>query len=256
MARPDATRRFSNRVDSYVRYRPRYHEAIVGVLERECGLTAASVIADVGCGTGMLAEPFLRRGCRVIGVEPNREMREAGERVLAGYPGFSSVAATAEETTLPAASVDLVTAGQAFHWFDRKRARAEFARILTNGGWVVLAWNKRRRAGTPFLEAYEAMLRRWSIDYGEVDHDRVTTEVIAQFYDPVPFAMRSFPNHQMLDFESLRGRLASSSYAPAPGHPSHAPMLAELRAVFDAHNENGVAAVLSDTVMYYGRLET
>jgi|WetSurMetagenome_2_1015567.scaffolds.fasta_scaffold19576_4 SAM-dependent methyltransferase len=254
MVRDDATRRFSSRVDNYVRYRPRYPEAILGVLERECGLTAASVIADVGSGTGMLAELFLRLGCRVIGVEPNREMRQAGDGQLAGFPAFSSVEATAEVTTLPAASVDFVTAGQAFHWFDRARARAEFARILVPGGTVVLVWNKRRRTGTPFLAAYEAMLQRFSIDYGEVDHDRVTPDVIAEFFRPNAFTEHTMPNHQVLDLVALRGRLESSSYAPPPGHPNHAPMLVELDRLFAAHSADGVIALESDTVLYHGRL--
>ena len=254
MTRPDATQRFSNRVDNYVRHRPRYPQAIVDVLARECSLTAGATIADVGCGTGMLAELFLRHGCRVVGVEPNREMREAGDSLLAGFPGFTSVAATAEATTLADGSVDFITAGQAFHWFDRVSARAEFARILKPGGWVVLVWNKRRKSSTPFLTAYEDMLRRWSIDSAEVDHDRVTTDVIAEFYHPASFAMRSFPNHQVLAFEALRGRLESSSYAPAPGHPNHAPMLAELRAIFAAHSADGAIVLESDTVLYHGRL--
>jgi SAM-dependent methyltransferase len=255
MVRDDATRRFSDRVDNYVRCRPRYPEAVLGVLERECGLTAASVIADVGSGTGILAELFLKRGCQVIGVEPNREMREAGDRQLAGFPGFSSVDATAEATTLPDASVGFVTAGQAFHWFDRARTRAEFARILVPRGTVVLVWNKRRRSGTPFLEAYEGMLRRFSVDYAEVDHDRVTTDVIAEFFRPFSFTEHSMPNHQVLDLVALRGRLESSSYAPPPGHPNHAPMLAELDRLFAAHSADGAIALESDTVLYHGRLD-
>ncbi len=254
MVRPDATSRFSDRVDNYVRYRPRYPQAVLEVLARECSLAAGSAVADVGCGTGILAELFLRHGCRVIGVEPNREMREAGEKLLADFPAFTTVAATAEATTLPEGSIDLVAAGQAFHWFDRLGARAEFSRILRPSGWVALVWNKRRKSGTPFLAAYEDMLRRWSIDYAEVDHDRVTTEVIAEFYRPAAFTMRSFANHQVLGFEALRGRLESSSYAPAPGHPNHAPMLAALRENFAAHSERGVVELESDTVLYYGRL--
>src|SRR3954447_4559397 len=126
----DPTRRFSNRVEDYIKYRPNYPRALVRLLEAECGMTGASVIADVGSGTGILSELFLKNGNRVYGVEPNREMREAGERLLASYTNFVSVDGRAEATTLDDASVDFVTAGQAFHWFDPPRTRREFVRVL------------------------------------------------------------------------------------------------------------------------------
>src|SRR3954470_13160055 len=131
----DPTRRFSNRVEDYIKYRPGYPRAVVGLLEDECGLTRESVVADVGSGTGILSELFLSAGVRVYGVEPNREMREAGERLLAAYESFVSVDGRAEETTLADASADFVTAGQAFHWFEPASARREFRRILRDGGW-------------------------------------------------------------------------------------------------------------------------
>src|SRR5438876_6048912 len=138
---PDPTQRFSNRVENYVRYRPGYPKEVLTLLKAECGLKADSIIADIGSGTGILAELFLASGNRVFGVEPNREMREAGERLLQAYPRFTSIAGTAEATTLPNQSVDFITAGQAFHWFDRAQCLREFERILRPGGWVVLVWN-------------------------------------------------------------------------------------------------------------------
>src|SRR6266581_6258084 len=137
VAMNDPTQRFSNRVENYLRYRPRYPAEILEVLRAECGLQATSLIADVGSGTGFLAELFLSNGNQVFGIEPNPEMREAGEQLLRSYPKFTAVAATAEITTLPEASVDFVTAGQAFHWFDRERCRDEFRRILRPASWVV-----------------------------------------------------------------------------------------------------------------------
>ena len=254
MTGSDATDRFSSRVEDYVRYRPHYPRAIISVLSRECGLEAGWVVADVGSGTGLLSDLFLGAGCTVYGVEPNRAMREAGERLHSRAPAFISVDGTAEATTLPPAGVDLVTAGQAFHWFDRSSARAEFARILRPGGWVALMWNSRRKTGSPFLEAYEALLQRWSVDYAEVDHDRITDDVIASFFAPAPVAKRTFPNRQEVDLEGARGRLESSSYVPPPGHPDHAPMLAELKAIFARTSRNGVVTFEYDTLLYFGRL--
>ncbi len=126
----DPTRRFSGRVENYARYRPGYPGEVLDLLRQRCGLTEDSEIADVGSGTGALARLFLENGNRVFGVEPNAEMRGAGERLLRRYGRFTSVAARAEDTTLTEGSVDLVTAGQAFHWFDLGPTRREFARIL------------------------------------------------------------------------------------------------------------------------------
>ena len=103
---------------NYVRYRPAYPSAVLDLLTSDCGLTAASVIADIASGTGIFTRMLLENGNRVFGVEPNAEMRNAGEEFLRAYPHFTSVAGTAEATTLADHSVDFVTAAQAAHWFD------------------------------------------------------------------------------------------------------------------------------------------
>src|SRR5437867_8468442 len=168
-----STERFSNRVENYVRFRPRYPREVLELLKADCGLKPEAVVADAGSGTGFLAELFLANGNRVFGIEPNKEMREAGERWLQRYSRFSSIAATAEATTLPSQSVDFITAGQAFHWFDRERCREEFARILRPGGWVVLVWNDRRTESTAVLKDYEQLLLSYGTDYEQVNHERV-----------------------------------------------------------------------------------
>src|SRR5512146_1480557 len=169
----DSKERFSSRVDAYIKYRPGYPAGVVETLRDECGLAPASIVADVGSGTGLLARILLGYGCRVYGIEPNAEMRAAGERLLEGYPLFTSLGGSAEETGLPDASVDFVTAGQAFHWFDPLRAREEFQRILKPRGWVALVWNERRLDSSPFLEAYEGLLQTYGIDYNQVNHRNV-----------------------------------------------------------------------------------
>jgi len=249
----DSQARFSNRVETYIRSRPGYPPAVIDLLAAECGLAANDFVADVGSGTGILAELFLKNGNRVIGVEPNAEMRAAGERLLAGYQDFTSINGTAEATTLPAASVDIITAAQAFHWFIRDRARAEFGRILKPGGWVCLLWNERRTDSTAFLRDYEKLLLNFGTDYQAVRHENVY-ENIAAFFAPNEFKLKSFENLQVFDYEGLKGRLLSSSYVPAEGQPRSAEMLDALRSLFDAHVQNGSVVVEYDTRVYYGRM--
>jgi len=247
------TQRFSGRVENYVRYRPGYPPEVLQLLRQECGLTPDHVIADAGSGTGILTRILLEAGCSVFAIEPNAEMRHAGERLLAAYPRFSSVAGSAEATSLPDHSVDFITAAQAAHWFHRDHARREFLRILKPGGWVVLAWNERCTDSTPFLRAYEKLLLEYGTDYQEVRHEK-TTGTIDAFFAPSPFQARTFAMHQEFDYEGLEGRLLSSSYTPPPGHPNHMPLRQELRRVFDAHQVAGKVEFAYKTLVYYGRL--
>ena len=250
----DPTRRFSNRVEDYIRYRPNYPRALVGLLEDECGLTRESVIADVGSGTGILSELFLRGGNRVYGVEPNREMREAGERLLSSYENFLSVDGRAEATTLDDSSVDFVTAGQAFHWFDPASARREFKRILRDGGWAVLVWNDRRTEGTPLLAEYERLLNEYGTDYKEVSSKWAEGESISALFGTGEVSTKEFDNQQVVDFDGLKGRLTSASYAPLPDHPNYEPLMRELASLFERHQRGGRVVVEYDTKVFYGRL--
>ena len=244
--------RFTDRAADYRRHRPGYPPALADDLAAAGLLAAGAVVADVGSGTGLLARVFLGRGHRVYGVEPNAAMRAAAGEDLRGFPAFVSVAGTAEQTTLPDAGVDLVVAGQAFHWFDPAPARQEFRRVLRPGGACALVWNDRR-GDTPFLRGYAELLRTFSLDYAKADHRGITDALIASFFAPNPVDKRTYLHSQRLDRAGLCGRLLSSSHTPPAGHPAHGPMLAAVDALFDAYQEGGDVSFDYVTVVYAGR---
>lgn len=247
------TQRFSTRVENYIKYRPHYPPAILRLLENECGLTRTSIIADIGSGTGISSELFLKQGCSVSGIEPNREMRKAAEKLLRDYPNFKSNEGTAESTGLENASVDFITAGQAFHWFDQAKARKEFRHVLKPKGWVVLIWNERHVNSTPFLKSYEALLLTYGTDYTQVNHKHIDEKVLEGFFAPIKFRKIVFPNEQRFDFEGVKGRLLSSSYTPEGG-PKLDEMLDELQRIYKMHHEHGRIALKYDTLVYFGQL--
>lgn len=249
-----STERFSDRVADYVRYRPDYPVALVDWLRREHGVDASWDVADVGAGTGISAKLFLDAGHRVTAVEPNAPMRAAAEQWLGENPNFRAVDGRADATGLPDASVALIVVAQAFHWFDEAATRREFARILRPGGLAAIVWNTRRLGGTPFLEGYEALLRRYGTDYTSVAERYADEPRMRAWFGDGFRGTASFDHGQKLDFDALKGRLMSSSYAPAPGHPQHAPMLAALRTLFDATAVNGRIDFTYDTRAYVGHL--
>ena len=254
MPATNATSRFSDRVENYVRYRPGYPPQVLETLKKEGVLTPAHSVADIASGTGIWTKTLLESGNPVYGIEPNVDMRQAAERLLAGFPKFTSINGKAEATTLPDASVDFVTAAQAAHWFDRARARREFSRILTPGGWLALLWNERDVDTTPFLRDYEQLLLTHGTDYEEVRHER-TTDAVNEFFDPAPCVERVYTMRQEFEYAGIEGRLLSSSYAPGPGHAKHEPMLRELQRIFEKHAEDGRVAFDYKTRVYFGRLK-
>lgn len=255
MSFADAKQRFSNRVADYVRYRPGYPGAMYDLLDRECGLRPEHLIADIGSGTGLLSKLFLDRGSPVFGVEPNAEMRAAGEEFLRSYPKFTSINGSAEATTLTNASVDFATVGQAFHWFDPTGARREFRRILKPGGFVVVAWNDRRISETRFGREYEGLLVRFSTDYTRVRETYPEAAAMQQFFGERNFHSAEVLNFQEFDFDGLAGRLRSSSYAPREDHANYGPMMSELERIFDENQVDGRVRMSYTTQIYFGQLE-
>jgi ubiquinone/menaquinone biosynthesis C-methylase UbiE len=250
-ATTDSTSRFSKRVDAYVRYRPGYPATLAPRLLAASGLDSGAAVADIGSGTGIFSQRLLEQDCRVYAVEPNGPMREAAQAQFGDNPQFISVDATAEHTGLDSGSIDLVTAAQAFHWFDNEPTREEFRRILKADGQVALIWN-RRDTRQPLQQAYDGILREFAPEYGKVNHMNLGLEEIATFLDPAKIEQMHFDNSQRLDFAGLLGRLKSSSYCPAEDSTQYIPLVTELLALFDHFAVDGHIDFGYDTQVFLG----
>lgn len=246
--------RFTDTVEDYVKYRPSYPSAVLDLLIAECGLNKNKVIADIGSGTGLLAQLFLNYGNRVYGVEPNQSMREAGENYLRHYPNFHSVVGTAEETYLPDKSVDFITAGTAFHWFDPEKTKLEFHRIAKANAWVLLVWNVRNVEESALIREYEALICKYGKDYSTSNAIKMNKVALEQFFKPYPMKTASFANSQRLDWKGLKGRLLSTSYSLRPRDPNYEAMLEALKAIFERHQQNGIVTFLYKTKLYYASI--
>jgi len=250
----DSKQRFSSRVDDYARYRPGYPRVIADLLQSRCGLAPGATVADVGAGTGVFSRCLLAAGWLVSAVEPNAAMRTRAERDLSSNPRFRSVDGSAEMTTLADRSIDLVTAAQAFHWFDPIAVGTEWRRILRPPGWAALIWNERDRRYSRFGRDYHALLLEYATDAKLVDREHDQPPRIAQLFRDQPYRLETLSYRQVLEFEGLKGRLMSSSYAPQSGDPRHAPMIEALRALFQQHQLDGGVTFEYETRVYLGTL--
>ena len=242
-------KRFSSRVENYIKYRPSYPLEIIEFLKGKKILAEDTVIADLGSGTGILAKMFLDNGNQVYGVEPNKDMRKAAEKTLQEYTNFTSLDGSAESTGLEENSVELITAGQAFHWFDVEESKREFKRILKPNGNVALIWNNRGKAGTEFNSSYESFILKYGIDYKEVRKNERNVDL---FFN---YQKETFYNFQDLNFSSFKGRVLSSSYIPLEDNPIFPEMILELEELFNKHQQSGIIRFEYDTEVYLGKLE-
>jgi len=252
MAPRDPTQRFDDRVEDYVRHRPDYPPALVAHLRAHGWLAPHAVVADIGAGTGISSAMFLDAGCEVHAVEPNAPMRAAAQAQLGARAAFHAVDGRAEATTLADASVDLVAAAQAFHWFDMAAVRGEWRRILRADGVAAVFWNSRRVDGNAFLEGYERLQREFGTDYAQVAERHQDDATMRAWFGSGLRDVTEFPHAQSLDFDALRGRLLSSSHAPRPGHPRHDAMIARLRELFDATARDGRVDLVYRTRLFVG----
>jgi ubiquinone/menaquinone biosynthesis C-methylase UbiE len=255
----DNTQRFTGRAQDYDLYRQRYPaEEVLAHLRAWCGLEPDWLIADIGAGTGMLAEVFLENSNRVLAIEPNPDMRDqmhaSFDRLGPCWPRIEVIDATAEATTLPDASIDMVAAGRAFHWFDKDRALAEFRRILKPAGWVALVSAGRTRlakdhaaADSEFreqLSAFERLLTEHGTDYTYVRSGyRVHDNMQALFGPDAELLQAQLPGTQQLDWSAFHGNAMSLSVVPQPDHHNFETFQRGLRMHFDNYAEDSILTV-------------
>lgn len=247
----NSVERFSDRVENYIKYRPDYPFEIIEFLKKEIDLTSDKVIADIGSGTGLSALNFLKNGNQVIGIEPNEEMRKAGEIFLKEYSKFSSQYGKSDNTNLPDNSIDLIIAGQAFHWFDVDKTKNEFKRILKGDRYVLLIWNEKNFSKL-FMSDYEKLLKTYGTDYDKVKQENIDDSILSNFFDK-GYQLKEFYNNQIFDYQGVEGRMLSSSYIPLDATIRET-ITNELKNIFNKYQSDNKIDFEYTTKVYYGKI--
>jgi SAM-dependent methyltransferase len=247
----DPIERFGDRAGNYARFRPGYPDPMLRFLRDV--VTPPAVVADIGSGTGILTRQLLDNGYELYAVEPNGPMRSEAEGALRGRPRFHSVRGTAEATTLPDGTADLITCAQAFHWFDREKARLEFRRILKGNSRVAIVWNERLESASEINRKYDDILRRMAPEYSNVSHRKVSLGDLRTFFVPGEVQLFTFPNEQVLDRRGFLGRLLSCSYVPNVGQAGHHEIGDAVSDLFDEYEVEGNVTFAYETRLYLGQ---
>jgi SAM-dependent methyltransferase len=243
---------FSSKAEDYAASRPDYPSALFDALRDTIPLTALSLIADVGAGTGLLTLGLLRRGYKVRAIEPSEPMRLIADRLCGGYTGYRSASGTAEELPLEPSSVDLITAAQAFHWFKVEEARAEFLRVLRPEAKVALIWNDRV-SSEPLQVALDALF----LEHGGERRSALAAHEergqVPIFFGSNSVTRLSWPHEHSLDEAGLSSLAFSRSYMPARDSPAGQEAGRELGRIFQRFSLKGKVAVRYRTVAMIGR---
>jgi SAM-dependent methyltransferase len=239
------TERFSDRAGDYVSGRPSYPAGVLDPLFAGLGDPADVVVADLGAGTGISSRLLAERGAHVYAIEPNRAMRDAAEP----HPNVEWIDATAEATGLHEASADLVTAFQAFHWFDHRKALDEIVRILRPAGRAAVIYNERDESDA-FTAAYGDVVRKFQTD--ETERRRAgglaAFEAFEGWHERRRVELR---NEHVLDEKGLSARVGSTSYLPKSG-PAFDELRAALAVLFQKYAADGRVVMVMRTVVVTG----
>ncbi len=245
--------RFTGKANHYTKGRAAYASALLNYIFETVGVFAESTVADIGAGTGIFSKQLLDRGCSVICVEPNEDMRSSAAEGLAHYENVHIISGDAESTTLGDASVDFITAAQAFHWFDTDKFKRESKRILKSGGRVLLIWNQRDTE-SEFGRAYQGVFAKYCPNYkgfsgGLQKHD----ERIVRYFDG-QYTYAEFDNHIIYDREHFISRCLSSSYSLKSSDENYKIYLEALNLLYDKYAENGTVTEPNKSVIYWGKV--
>jgi SAM-dependent methyltransferase len=239
------TERFSSRAGDYVAGRPSYPAAAIDALFDGLGDAGDVLAADLGAGTGISSRLLAERGAQVLAIEPNAAMRQAAEP----HPRVEWIAGTAEWTGLDEASIDLVTAFQAFHWFDHVKALREMVRILRPAGRAALIYNERDESD-PFTAAYGDLVRAYQTD--DTERRRADgLDVFAAFQGWHVCGRVEVRNEHALDLDGALARARSTSYLPKTG-PKAEELHAAIRALVAQHARDGSVVMLMRTIVVTG----
>lgn len=250
----DPADRFTGRVDHYSAHRPGYPHRLVMVLKENGILAPSALVADIGSGTGLLTELFLREGHVTYAVEPNAEMRREAESRLSAYPHFRSVDGRAEATGLRSGSIDLIVVGQAFHWFEPVATKAEWTRILASDrSNVAIIWNDRLEAAG-FDRSYEELVHRLGLVGARHRSSLTTYDDMLHFFGHRDILYAELHHDQKLDRKGVIGRFLSASYAPRPDDVGYDEAVQALNGLFDEKNRDGTVTMSYRTVLYCGYL--
>jgi ubiquinone/menaquinone biosynthesis C-methylase UbiE len=219
---------FTGKAEAYAKGRPGYPKAVIDTI---VGLAPKdAVFADIGAGTGKLTVKLAEREYSVLAIEPNTDMRKQLAITLAPYSNVKIIDGTAETTTLPDHSVDIITIAHALHWFDLDAFRIECRRIVKPGGLVIAIYNL-----TPGGEMIRVSIK--------------TTD--AFFSNPTTW---EFPNPMQYTRENWLAYIASQDEYPLPNDPGYDAHIAKINAEFDRNSEDGLLNIDRITKIYSERI--
>jgi SAM-dependent methyltransferase len=241
---------YTDRAARYARYRWDYAAQAIDAIFSITGIGLTSCAADVGSGTGILTRHLVDRVRSVYAVEPDVSMRWWAEQALANAPTFNSVAGSAQTTTLPDRSVDLIVVGQALHWFDPLPSRQEFLRILIPGGWLAVLWNQGTDAA--LAQALSALCTPENGWDTSIPNQRREVKPFDFYFGHAAYLQREFAAVKRETWEEFFGALCSDSHAPAETQPSFERLRNAAWQVFRAHSEDGFITVRYRTHLVLG----
>lgn len=249
----DSFDKFNGKSDFYQKARPDYSGEFIHYMFSDIITTENAVIADIGSGTGKFSKEFITRGYRTYCVEPGNDMRKTAQSLFSQYGNYLSVNGDAQNTSLKSHSIDIITAAQAFHWFDTEKFRKECIRILKPDGIVILVWNSRIPTAELNIHHAEIMKKYCPGFYGFSGGDDTIPKLVDRFFEG-HYSKKVYDNYLHYTKDMFLNINNSKSYSLDSNDINYKAFTEKISELFDRYSENGILTVPDQTIAYWGKL--
>jgi SAM-dependent methyltransferase len=247
----DPISRFSGKAHAYASGRPIYPTETLNQIVETTNLPQSAAVFDLGAGTGLFTQLLLNHFNQVTLIEPNNDMATTAKDRLP-LDRITIQNEPAESFNADPHSIDLITAAQAFHWFNQTTAKAHWKKCLKPEGYAALIWNERTTETAFAQEVTDLLSHMAKRDPQNPPPQEGSDEEILGFFEHAE--IKTTTHSTPLTEQELINLVLSRSYAPNSNDTDYKSVINQVKNIYTTYKVNNSVELPYQTKVFIGQI--